>query len=276
LSKQINVIKDAAGTLLSMFQSSKMPEAIVFTIINKDPSWDQPSYHWSIGNQILMLSNDTTDARGFRQWGNVDRNVSKGTRAIYILAPMTRPVEDTKKPAEKVQPIIGFRPIPVFRVEDTEGRPLNKPNYQPPQLPPFWEVADYLGITIEYQPISAAYLGKFNRGNNKITLCAKDSFVYFHELAHAVHNTLTPLTKANVAKNEIVAELTAAVLCKLQGIEGYESGCYDYVKHYCRDKDPQAVVKSIMGLLSEVEQVTQKIISISEEIDRTRQTKLSS
>ena len=271
-----NTIKDAAEKLLSMFQSGKMPEAVAFTIINRDPSWDQPSYHWSIGNQILMLLNESTDARGYQQWQKAGRNVSKGTKAIYILAPMTHSIENPKKPDEKQLILNGFRPIPVFCVEDTSGRPLLKPNYLPPILPPFWQVADYLGIQIEHEPLQGSYLGKFNRRNNKITLCAKDSFVYFHELAHAVHNTLTPLTKANVAKNEIVAEMTAAVLCQLQNIQGYESGCYDYVRHYCKDKDSQAVVKSIMGLLTEVEQVTQKIINIAEEIDRILQKKLSS
>lgn len=276
MPKSDNAIKDASERLINMFKSGKMPEAVAFTIIDRDPDFDQPSYHWSIGNQILILSNGTTDARGFQQWKNAGRHVIKGSMAIYILAPMTRNIEDPKKPGEKIPLIVGFRPIPVFRYEDTDGKPLLKPDFQPPTPPPFWEVADHLGISIEYDPLTANYLGKFSRRSNKITLCAKDSFVYFHELAHAVHNTFSPLTKANEAKNEIVAELTAAVLCQLQNIHGYESGAYSYVKHYCKDKDPQAVVKSIMGMLTEVEQVTQKIISIAEEIDRTRQTKLTS
>jgi hypothetical protein len=67
--------------------------------------------------------------------------VVKGARAIYILGPITAkvPAKDavTGEPTEATI-IRGFKAIPVFRVEDTEGTPVVRsrlPTARPPRWP---------------------------------------------------------------------------------------------------------------------------------------------
>lgn len=251
------IIADATGKLLEMFQTGKMPEAIALTIIKKKDGDDQPSFHWSLGNQILMYVQGTTDARGFDQWKSVGRYVKKGAKAIWIQAPLVKKI---KSEEEETVIITGFRPIPVFRYEDTDGKEIEKPNYDPNELPPFWDVAERLGISVNYAPLNGNYYGKYSPGSKKITLCSQDAFIYFHELAHAVHGTFKDLNKGQDVEQEIVAEITAAVLCQLQGIHGYESQAYEYIKGYTRGQD---VLKCIMRVLGEVEMVVMKILEVA-------------
>jgi antirestriction protein ArdC len=77
-----------------------------------------------------MYLNETDDARGFRQWLQVGRHVKKGSKAFYIIGPVTKKITEKKsldsgeKVREEKQIIAGFKAIPVFRIEDTEGEPI--------------------------------------------------------------------------------------------------------------------------------------------------------
>lgn len=255
-------IKVATGCLMEMFRTQSFPEAIAFTIIHGD-STSKPSSHWSLGNRILMLVSGTRDARGYRQWGTVGRQVKKGAKAIAIFAPLTKTVED-KTTSQNRTIILGFRPIPVFRIEDTEGEPLPEEIASTPATyPPFYEVAERMGIEVRWSPIDQNAYGYFSVLNNSITLHSQDAFIYFHELAHAIHNTFVNLMTIDINRAEIVADVTAAVLCQLQGITGYELQTYRYVQEYCSCKDDTFVLKAIMSALSDVEMVVSKILDVA-------------
>lgn len=83
------IIKNAVNQLLDMFQSGKLPERVAFSIIHRHPGDVIPSDKWSIGNRILQMLQGTADARGYKQWQEVGRQVRKGAHAIHILAPLT-------------------------------------------------------------------------------------------------------------------------------------------------------------------------------------------
>ena len=121
------IIKNAVNQLLDMFQSGKLPERVAFSIIHRHPGDVIPSDKWSIGNRILQMLQGTADARGYKQWQEVGRQVRKGAHAIHILAPLTYKIKDKDElTGEDVEKIIvkGYRPIPVFRYEDTDGKAL--------------------------------------------------------------------------------------------------------------------------------------------------------
>ncbi|MCE2498900.1 MAG: hypothetical protein J4F28_07965 [Nitrosopumilaceae archaeon] len=85
--------------------SGDLPAAIAKSCIHVDE--DMPSSKWNRCNRILMMLSGTSDARGYRQWGEVGRHVRKGSRAVYILAPRIVKVSDKdgKKPAREVPAI---------------------------------------------------------------------------------------------------------------------------------------------------------------------------
>lgn len=102
-------------------------------------------HHYSVNNQVLihMQKPDATLVAGFNKWKNqFGRNVIKGEHGIKIIAPtpFKKKIEqekidpDTKRPMlvedgkvvteEKTIQIPMYRPVTVFDVSQTEGKPL--------------------------------------------------------------------------------------------------------------------------------------------------------
>ncbi len=262
------IISNAVAQLLDMFKSGKLPEKVAFSIIHRQPGDEIPSDKWSIGNRILQMIQGTEDARGYKQWQDAGRYVKKGARSIHILAPMTRKIkEEDKLTGEEVEKVIitGYRPIPVFRYEDTEGDPLPHYSYAPPTRPTFFDAAAKLGIEVFYQPLSGNYLGQYNLLTNSIKLCSEDAVVYYHELAHAVHATFVDLRNCDDAKAEVVAEFSALVLANIAGIKGFEHQGFSYIDRYAKDHNPQGVMKEIFSVLNDVEKIVQTVLSVSQD-----------
>lgn len=262
--EKVKIIEETVTKLMMMFKSGEFPAQLATTIIRKSEADVIPSDSWSIGNRFLMSAQKTGDARGYNQWQEVNRQVKKGSKAIYIFAPLTKKVteKDDETGEETTKVIVyGFRPLPVFRYEDTEGEPLPDYGYSPKTYPPFFDVAEKLGVSVEYRPMRGNFLGKFSANTGQIQLCSQNVHIYYHELAHAVHNTFVDLKTYDTDRAEIVAEFTASVLCELTNITGYETQSYEYIKRYCGGEEkPEGVLKKIMGVLSEVEKIVLTVI----------------
>jgi len=63
--------------------------------------------------RILSQNPNASVVAGFRQWEESGRNVAKGSKAIYILAPMARKNDD----GDMVK--VGFRCVAVFDISQT-------------------------------------------------------------------------------------------------------------------------------------------------------------
>ncbi|GMA65638.1 hypothetical protein NZD89_27940 (plasmid) [Alicyclobacillus fastidiosus] len=261
-------IDEAVQKLLVMWETGDMPEVIKHTTLARQKG-ERPCDSWSLANQILMLLGLTEDARGFRQWEQVGRKVKKGAKAIYISGPCkhTREVVD-EDTGEKVKRtfISGFKDIPVFRIEDTEGKPVEvtKPDYSPQQLPPLMDVAEAWDIPVKYTAgdgrAYGSYLSTPDRSFEQIVLRTHDASTFFHELSHAAHNRIRPLKGGQDPFQEIVAETCAAVLCLMYGYEGHVANARKYVAHYAKVK-PEEATKGVMRALSDIEKVLDLILS---------------
>ncbi len=264
------IIKDALDQLMDMFKTGKLPEKVAFSIIHRHPGDIIPSDSWSIGNRILQMLHGTADARGYKQWQEAGRQVKKGAKAIHILAPLAYKVKDKDKlTGEEVEKIIvkGYRPVAVFRYEDTTGAPLPYDHdYRPHSYPTFFDVADKLGINVRYMPLKSNYLGKYSIRTNSITLCSEDAVVYFHELAHAIHATFVDLRVFDSEKAEVVAEFSALVLANIAGIEGFEQQGFDYIEHYAKNNSSEGVMREIFSVLNDVEHIVNTVLSVSDDV----------
>ena len=102
--------------IVSLFQSGNVPKALAVAVI--PPRDDIPSSKWSLSNRLLQFMSDTSDARGFRQWQEADRQVKKGSKCFHILGPKVKKVEKTEDDGEKSEhfAVIGFFSIPVLYV----------------------------------------------------------------------------------------------------------------------------------------------------------------
>jgi antirestriction protein ArdC len=261
-TNQTEIIEKACRSLLRMFESGEMPEAVTRTFIEAG-KYEKPSNKWSLGNKLLMLAAGACDARGYDQWQKVGRNVRKGAKAFYIFGPSTRKLErENEATGEKEEKIIitGFHVIPVFRYEDTEGKELPAVNYAPKQLPPLYEVAERFGLSVLYSPKLDRAWGYYSPAQNKIVLHTEQEKTFFHELGHAAHAKFATLKAGQDAEQEIIAEFVACVLCNLYGIEGFESHAYRYISGYAETENPPMVVQKIMKVLAEVEKCLKLIL----------------
>lgn len=237
----------AANAVLLVWRNGQLPDLLAQSVLQA--STGRPCATWSLGNRVLMLAQGTTDARGYKQWQAVGRHVSKGARSICILGPVLRKREGVNAQGEPTESAYcaGFRGIPVFRIEDTEGEPVETSDYAPDALPPLQEVAARIGARVSYSPALIASLGQFRPESNRIELFSHDTATWFHELAHAVDSYNGTLTRgkrkddSGYRDSEVVAEFTAATLCKLYGIE-YDHNALKYIQHFRADA-PKAVYR---------------------------------
>jgi len=217
-----------------------------------------PSSNWSFLNRLIMCISGTADARGFRQWQHVGRSVKGGSKAFYIMVPrMTR--RETEKGDEE-QIVSGFLAKPVFRYEDTAGKPLENKTPKLPDLP-LIEKAKEWGISVKAIPGNYSYYGYFSKAKAEIALATEEESIFFHELAHAAHSKAQTTGKKTLWFKEIVAELSAAALCRIVGKTSKHLGnSYRYIKHYAR-KGNLSPIKACLAVLREVESTLNLILN---------------
>ena len=81
-----------------------------------------------------MAMSGTFDARGIRQWREAGRHPKVGAKAIHILVP--RFLKQQNQYGDEEEILAGFMARPVFKVQDTEGEPLDYELPEVPELPP--------------------------------------------------------------------------------------------------------------------------------------------
>ena len=248
-------VKEALNKIMERFESGDIPEAVAYAMF---PVPAIPCSNWSLLNRIITFINCSKDARGIRQWNSVNRYVKKGTKAIYILVPFIRNVEDDL--GENQHRLLGFGVAPVFRVEDTEGEPLEYENISVPDLP-LMDIAHQWGISVKAVPGNYQYYGFYAPGRKEIALATSQECVFFHELAHAGHHIIGNLRKGQDPLQEIVAELSASALALLVGksIEDTTGNSYRYIQKYAEQLN-MSVHTACVKVLADTEKVLNLII----------------
>ena len=112
-------VRLALEFIIKKFESGDIAQSIAYATF---PIPNIPAAQWSLLNRTLMLIAGTQDARGFRQWQEVGRYVKKGSKAITILAPRFIKKQNGEEEKRKSWPDSA---VPFFRLEDTEGQPLD-------------------------------------------------------------------------------------------------------------------------------------------------------
>lgn len=252
-------VRETLDTILECFASGKIPDAIAYSMF---PAADLPSSKWSFINRINMLLSGTRDARGYSQWKSAERYVKKGAKAIYILVPrmIKRKIENEQGDEQEEEILMGFMAKPVFRVEDTDGKPLSYENIKLPDLPLMYKAREW-GISVKTIPGNYRCYGYFSQSQKEITLATKDEAVFFHELSHVAHQRLVVgFQEIATWKKEVVAELAAVALCKIVGKTSKHLGnSYQYIKHYA-SKTGLSPVKASLEVLNEVKEVLDLIL----------------
>jgi len=244
--------------IVDLFKQGNVPKALA--VVTIPPQANIPSAKWSVSNRILQFLANTSDARGFRQWQDADRNVKKGSKAFCILGPKTRTITETDNNGQETKKniVLGFFAIPVFRAEDTDGEPLP---YEPSSPPPLVDVAEAFGLSVSYQTFANRFYGYYQGSSKKIVLATHTAQVFFHELAHAAHERIEgQLQGGQVPSQEIIAELTAATLAQLYSPEVNLGFSYEYVKRYA-EKSKKTIERACLAVINTVGKVLEEILN---------------
>ena len=243
-SNKKNRIREAMETVLKAFENN--PEKVALAVFKGN---GKPSDAWSFFNRLIMLMHNTEDARGFKQWQKVGRRVKKGAKAFYILAPIRKKVPVKIRREEEivnenggvevieieetilVDKLVGFKPIPVFRYEDTEGKPLKQENFSIEIPYEFNGIIEELGLKVETTAFRNCY-GTYNIKTRTIRLASPELIVFLHELAHAVDDYLHGIHGGQIPLQEVVAEFSAAVIAYLMGYKIPLGNVREYIESY--------------------------------------------
>jgi antirestriction protein ArdC len=249
-------VKQVLNVILEKFKSGDIPEALAYSMF---PIAEIPSAKWSLMNRTLMFISGTMDGRGYKQWRQVDRFVKKGSKAFHILVPFIRKNKDEE--GDDRQFLIGFGCRPVFRKEDTDGKDLEYETIELPELP-LIERAQEWGISVRAIPGNYRYNGYYSFNRKEIALATPEEKVFFHELSHAGHEKVKGgLRGGQDALQEIVAELSAAALCKLVGKQGKDTSgnSYRYIEKYA-GRINMSPYRACLKVMSETEKVLNLIL----------------
>lgn len=246
--------EDAAMKILKLFESGNVPKAIAPIFVRRHDNL--PCRSWSWSNRLLTALADTNDARGFRQWLDAGRVVKKGAKSFQILGPVSKKITvrdgETGDESERVA-VVGFKSIPVFRLEDTDvvdsekWESVNKPAIGESQWVdalPLVEVARSWGLKVDtFNARQGGAMGWYHHGT-AIELGVRNLSTWTHELVHAADDKNGKLTKGGRGQkldNEVVAELGGSILLTLLGDNSAADygGCWEYISSYAnRHKVP--------------------------------------
>jgi antirestriction protein ArdC len=194
----------------------------------------QSRFHrYSFGNVVLIAAQHPEASRvaGFRAWLKLGRNVRKGEKAIWILAPM-----GTKKPAENEsgedRMIVGFKSVPVFDVSQTEGQELPVVCRQLVGAEPvtcssrLTDAAGSLGYSVEPTELPDGVNGDCSFELRRIRVESRNSPAQqVKTLAHEIAHALLHHDHRDRRLAELEAESTAYVVCHHLGMD---SGSYTF------------------------------------------------
>lgn len=156
-------------------------------------------YTYSFGNQLLIAAQCPTASRvaGYGKWLEMKRQVRKGEKAIYILAPIiSKGKEQTTEDGESRR-LRGFRAATVFDIAQTDGEELPKPpsidatEGGDDLLPKVETAIRNAGIALVYKVITCGAQGLSKGGTIEIdqrqgiaAKCGSLVHEFAHELLH--------------------------------------------------------------------------------------------
>ena len=261
---------EVADRIVNAFRNPEiLPKALAPIFIHRGDE-SVPCRKWSISNQMLCAFAGTADARGIQQWNDAGRKVKTGTKAFWILAPIAKKIEDKETGEDRVA-IFGFKSVPVFRAEDTEGESLpyteeTEELRQWLRELPLSEVAETWGLSLgTYGGNPNGALGFYQHGF-RIMLGVKNLSTWAHELVHAADDRLGLLQGSSKIQREIVAELGGAVLLETLGLseDADLGGAFQYISHWA--DNPENTVHQCCKVLDRVAKCVNLILESAQAI----------
>jgi hypothetical protein len=275
-ARQKERVRQCTQRIVERFRLGDLPEKLAPLFIKRDD--DRPCGRWSWRNQLLTALEGFDDARTYRDWQAVGRQVRKGEHAFYILEPCRFPAEvKDSETGETTTKLVcrGFKAGARFGYEQTDGDelPYKRTDRTIIDGLPLVDVARSWGLKLGcFNGQSAGEAGWFSHGadgGKAIAVGVHNWSTWTHELCHAADCKTGTLVKKHGQElsNEVVAELGGAVLLTLLGHDTQADlgGCFEYVQHYCTKNDKD-VDRTCLQLLDRICNAVALILTTADEL----------
>jgi len=233
---------ETAQKILDAFRNGEIEEPMANVFLTLKTA--RHSASWSLRNQLIMFLSGYSDGRGYQQWRQAGRQVKTGEKAFYILAPMVRggkkkKNKQTGKTEREGGYVSGFKGVPVFGLEQTDGDPIEGQDEVENWIAqlPLIEVAQAWGIKVNISHHPGA-LGHISNDGKRIGLAVENLATWAHEMIHAADIRLGNLTeKGQHWRSETVAELGGCILLECLGYKGESDrgGAFKYIQRYAQE-----------------------------------------
>ena len=240
---------------------------------------------------IHMQRPNATHVASAKRWKEqFERFINKGEKAIYIMAPIpiVQTVERQKLDPDTKAPVLDedgqvitekrevqvprFRPVPVFDVSQTNGKPLPQLAQDltgdVEQYEAFMEALRRTApVPMEIKPMAENLDGYFSLDEQRISIRAGMSEVQtvcaaVHEITHSIlHNQKgVREDKAVRTAQELEAESVSYVVCQYCGVET-GANSFGYLASWSKDKE----LSELRACLATINKTANQLIG---EIDR--------
>ena len=200
-------------------------------------------HRYSLHNTLLIAQQrpSATHVAGFRRWLELGRAVREGEKAIRILGPIRRRVEDEDS-GERVLRVVGYRDVSIFDVGQTDPvpgadpAPLTAPGSAPVTgdshahlLARLERFAGQLGYELRYERLPGGLGGYCDPTRQVIVIDAGQAAngrvrTAIHELAHALGVGYGAFSREQA---EVIVETVAYITAAGAGLDtGGESIAY--------------------------------------------------
>jgi antirestriction protein ArdC len=206
---------------------------------------------YSLGNTLLigLQRPDATVVAGYQAWRKAGRQVRRGERGIFILAPLVRRRTNTNdadaaphaaSPTDRDtsrSEIFGVKPVAVFDISQTDGPPIAAATavdgYTPDGLrDALTAQITSLGYQVRYGDCRPAF-GVTSRVDRTVTILpdqppAQDALTLAHELGHIACGHLDTGGYTHRGTAEVQAESVAYILTTAAGMDT-ATASFDYI-----------------------------------------------
>lgn len=223
------------------------------------------SFHqYSFNNAMLiaMQKPDATCVAGFHDWSRkYHRSVKKGTKAIWIIAPLIHRNRTEEDPEETV--LKGFRRAAVFDVSQTYGQPLPDPVLKllSGTVEDYGQLLEALQLVsrvpVSFEKIDGDAKGFYNPRSRSIVI-QKDMpqeqtiKTLVHEMAHALLHGEDDEHSRQMREYE--AESTAYAVCEHFGIDS-SSYSFPYLALWAKDMNREEKRNAMTRILKAADEI---------------------
>ena len=188
-------------------------------------------HEYSLFNQMILSFQGCSQVAGYKKWQELGRNVKKGAKAVWILAPYLRKEkvkvknEEGEEEEKEKEILRGFYSVPLFDISQTEGKDIERGMTTRAEIS-FSQVSKFAqksGFTVKLIPMEIRQGGSIS--NHTIQLNsnlneAENVGSLIYELAHGLLNHSNGKGKdVSRETREQQAETATYLVCQTLGVE---------------------------------------------------------